>query len=89
METVNEEKVKPNCYECKHRGNVPGDAHSCCEYPGNDTGLFSFFSEENLKNKIKLNVKGHPQGVRMGWFLWPVNFDPTWLISCNGFENKL
>ena len=21
------------CYECKHRGTVPGDAHSCCNHP--------------------------------------------------------
>jgi len=26
--------MKPNCYECKYRGSVPGDAHSCCKHPG-------------------------------------------------------
>ena len=36
----------------------------------------------------QLNIKGAAQGVRMGWFVWPVNFDPTWLESCNGFEAK-
>jgi len=20
----------PNCYECRHRTNLPGDCHSCC-----------------------------------------------------------
>ncbi len=25
--------MKPNCYECKYRGIVPGDAHSCCQHP--------------------------------------------------------
>lgn len=25
--------IKNNCYTCKHRGNVPGDAHSCCRHP--------------------------------------------------------
>jgi hypothetical protein len=33
-------------------------------------------------------VTGHPHGIRMGWFYWPVNFDPTWLKSCDGFEPR-
>jgi hypothetical protein len=24
---------RPNCYECKHRRRVPGDAHSSCANP--------------------------------------------------------
>jgi len=24
---------KVNCYECEYRGNLAGDAHSCCEHP--------------------------------------------------------
>ena len=80
---------KPNCYECKYRGNVPGDAHSCCNYPGNNTGMLSFFAPENSKNARELGVKADAHGVRMGWFMWPVNFDPVWLKSCNGFEKKV
>jgi len=76
---------KPNCYDCKYRGNVPGDAHSCCKHPGNKTGMFSFFDSANAKNMKKLNVKADPHGVRNGWFMWPVNFDPAWLMSCDGF----
>jgi len=64
--------AKPNCYECKHRGTVPGDAHSCCRHPG----------------LAELKIKGDPHGIRMGWFVWPVNFDPAWLEICNGFEEK-
>lgn len=33
-------------------------------------------------------VRGDKHGVRMGWFLWPLIFDPTWLISCDGFQAK-
>ena len=80
---------KPDCYTCEHRGMVAGDRHSCCEYPGNDTGILSFFSPANKKNAIKLGIKGHPQGIRRGWFMWPVNFDPTWLIECNGYLEKI
>jgi len=60
---------KPNCYECKWRHDLPGDAHSGC---GNN----------------RAHVQGHPHGLRMGWFFWPYNFDPTWLESCDGFEAK-
>ena len=31
-------------------------------------------------------VKGNPHGIKMGWFVWPYNFDPVWLVSCNGFK---
>jgi hypothetical protein len=77
--------LKANCYKCKYRGEVPGDAHSCCHYPGNRTGLFGFFEKENLANAKKLNIRATPHGVKMGWFMWPVNFDPVWLENCDGF----
>lgn len=34
------------------------------------------------------NVTGHPTGIARGWFVWPFNFDPTWLINCDGFTPK-
>lgn len=79
---------KPDCYRCKYRGDVPGDAHSCCRYPGNETGLFDMFAQSNKENAVKLNIKGVSHGIRMGWFMWPVNFDPTWLVNCDGFTEK-
>lgn len=33
-------------------------------------------------------VTANPHGVRNGWFFWPYNYDPVWLISCNSFKNK-
>lgn len=79
---------KPDCYKCKYRGNVPGDAHSCCTYPGNKTGMFDFFEPENRVNLVKLNIRANPHGVKNGWFFYPVNFDPVWLINCGGFTPK-
>ena len=38
-------------------------------------------------NNISANVTGNPHGIRSGWFLWPLNFDPTWLESCDGFSD--
>ena len=63
-------KEKPNCYNCKFRGELYGDCHSKCF---------------NLSAK----VKGNEYGKEMGWFLWPLNFDPTWLEECDGFESKI
>lgn len=83
-----EMNVEINCYQCKYRRNVPGDAHSCCRYPGNDIDLFGLFSKKNADNAAKLNIRADPYGVRSGWFYWPMNFDPVWLSNCDGFECK-
>lgn len=85
---MKKENTKANCYNCKYRGSVPGDCHSSCHYPGNDTGILSFFSSVNRENAMKLNIKGNPHGIKNGWFMWPVNFDPVWLENCDGFEAK-
>lgn len=58
---------KPNCYQCIHRRDLPGDCHSRCE--ARDS-----------------KVEGHPIGIQGGWFFWPHNFDPTWLVKCSRFE---
>jgi hypothetical protein len=36
--------------------------------------------------KNTLNIRGSEYGKRMGWFLWPLNYDPVWLENCDGFE---
>lgn len=37
-------------------------------------------------NNLKASVTGNPYGIKSGWFMWPLNFDPIWLKSCNGFS---
>ncbi len=37
-------------------------------------------------NNHQANVTGNPHGIQSGWFMWPVNYDPTWLVSCDGFS---
>jgi hypothetical protein len=37
---------------------------------------------------MKAKVAGDIHGIRSGWFMWPLNFDPVWLKSCNGFSNN-
>ena len=82
----------PNCYKCKHRRNIPGNCHSKCNHPevktdSNSFGTLIELLAGNFTEVIKkLNIRGNPQGIRNGWFMWPANFDPAWLESCNGFE---
>ncbi len=105
------ETTKPNCYNCVHRREVPGSAHSACGHPvaqpvgqkspfmnlagivgkrgGNDlVAMASFFGEGPERAMNALHVKGAELGVRRGWFIWPVNFDPVWLENCDGFAAK-
>ena len=34
------------------------------------------------------NVTAEKHGIVNGWFFFPINFDPVWLRSCDGFEKK-
>lgn len=38
-------------------------------------------------NNHSAKVEGNAHGIRSGWFRWPLNFDPVWLVSCDGFSN--
>ncbi len=80
-------RMMQECYDCKYRGEIPGDCHSKCDYPGLNNGLLDMFAD-NTAIRRKLNIKGNPQGIRHGWFMWPCNFDPTWLENCDGFKQK-
>jgi hypothetical protein len=75
---------KPNCYDCKWRREAGSyTCHSKCVHPSLDekgrllamVGLFN-----------PLNIKGDSHGIKNGWFMWPLDFDPIWLDNCNGFE---
>jgi len=82
---------KPNCYECKYRRSVPGDAHSECVHPRISetdriiTG-FALLAGQRSAAMKRLNVMGDPVGIKRGWFYWPLNYDPTWLETCDGFD---
>lgn len=89
-----------NCYKCVYRGNVPGDAHSCCNHPevaraGLGSGIFdaiiAMVTNPQAINAAarKLEIAADPHGVRSGWFMWPANFDPVWLRNCNGFTEDV
>ena len=35
-----------------------------------------------------LHISANYHGIKNGWFIWPVNFDPVWLEHCDGFTVK-
>jgi len=76
----------PKCYRCKYRRDIPSSCYSSCHHPGNETGPSDIGSEQNLFQAMQLNINAIQHGVRMGWFMWPVSFDPVWLTSCDGFS---
>src|SRR5688572_21156552 len=95
---------KPNCYECIHRGEVPGSAHSSCRHPATQpvhadplmrfAGLIGKRGGPQLMAMApnaaddaarRLDIRANFHGIRNGWFVWPMNFDPTWLEQCTGF----
>jgi hypothetical protein len=91
---------KPNCYECKWRGEVPGSCHSSCHHPAfaaaHDDPLGALFGLLGKRGPLaqsqitadECKVEGHLHGIRSGWFVHPYNFDPVWLKSCTGFQAR-
>lgn len=73
------DKKRNDCYQCPHREQVPGSAHSQCNAIKNGVG-----EVKNLKNLITLD----PHGVKMGWCFWPINFDPVWVECYLPIEKK-
>ena len=85
------EMKKPNCYSCKYRGKVPGSCHSSCHHPKVDNPvieLVKIISGDKENSALALNIRANPHGVKSGWFTWPIDFDPAWLLNCEGFEEK-
>ena len=39
-------------------------------------------------NNSKSKVQGHETGIKRGWFNWPFNYDPVWLLECDGFSDN-
>lgn len=87
------------CYKCKWQGGVPGSAHSSCKHPSlkeiHDKPLMQLvgiLGKRLPPIKVEgagiINVRGSAYGIKKGWFQWPLNFDPSWLEFCDGFEVK-
>lgn len=92
-------KMSMACYDCKYVGDVPGSCHKMCTHPSikenKGAELMSVFASVGRCDPVvdrgaatTLNISAVPQGVEGGWFNWPYNFDPLWLINCDGFKKK-
>jgi hypothetical protein len=86
-----------DCYKCKFRGSVVGSAHSSCKIlkqisDKEKTEQLEFMlamGQVTLTNgENEPLVKLNPHGVKNGWAIWPINFDPVWIESCVFFKNK-
>lgn len=86
------------CYDCVHRRELRGSAHSACHHPATAAvhadptaqmvGVIGRRSGVTLLPSTaahELRIEGAVHGIVNGWFIWPVNFDPTWLLNCEGF----
>lgn len=79
--------MKNKCYECKHRKDIMGDAHSSCNHPkALQEMMLSAMGPVADAIPGRMNVRANTHGSKMGWFAWPFNFDPVWLENCDGFE---
>lgn len=91
---VSAEVGRPDCYNCRWREAIPGDSHSRCRHPLVDNNalmvdiIIGVIQGRYLEAERELHITAHKTGVQKGWFLWPANFDPVWLLTCRGFEPK-
>lgn len=60
------------------------------------TGCYSCKNKRNVPGDTHIQcvmpdpkVKGSDHGIKNGWFIYPICFDPTWMINkCNNYEAK-
>jgi hypothetical protein len=45
-----------------------------------------FHSAHSSCDALTAEVSCVKYGYTKGWFYWPVNFDPVWILCCNKFE---
>jgi hypothetical protein len=84
------------CLRCKWKQNIPGNTHIRCIHPliHLDDPLADLLSitghgppDRFLMSLLDVSAEQH--GIENGYFCFPYNFDPTWLINCGGFENEI
>ena len=90
-------KKKHDCYNCKHRKEVTGSAHTQCgaknifdmilEISQNKYKWIGYHLVETSTADVKVSL--HETGVKNGWAIWPLNFDPVWIDECKFFEEKV
>ena len=86
-----------NCYDCKFRGPVAGSGHSCCNIVPVHQQFQLYLAYLQGKQLMVIRKPGEdpipalkldPHGVKKGWAMWPINFDPVWVSECQFFTSK-
>ena len=60
-----------NCNQCAYKGENPGNAHIRCRF--------------DWRNSELKSPTGNPRGVKRGWWIFPLNYDPVWGDECTAF----
>lgn len=76
-----------HCGNCKYKNNIPGDSHISCRYPllaredAIKISMMAFTNPSSYNQILKENFgfTGSLHGIQSGWFMFPDNFDPTWI----------
>lgn len=84
---------KNDCYNCPHRVEIPGSAHSACHVlpVAQRVQLASYLITGNVPT---ISINDQPVltfnriGVENGWCNWPIDFDPVW-VECRLPLNNL
>lgn len=87
---------------CGYCDTILGDAHLSCNHSAitEDMNVMQrilqrMINDEYSTNPTQLVVNGVPlqewneSGVRQGYVLFPLNFDPIWLEYCLLYNNKI
>ena len=85
-----------NCRFCRYSRLSRWSAHFRCEHPvtkkvPSGAGLLAAFSPTLISYEVRaagkaIGLQANVNGMRRGFFNWPDDVDPAWLIRCNGFK---
>ena len=55
------------CWSCAYKKSIPGNAHIRCR--------FDWIGQKQIM------PVGKEHGIRNGWYMFPLNYDPTWMTN--------
>lgn len=66
-------ETQNHCYDCVYSNLVPGSSHH----------------QECMRDFKGIKTPElNSHGIKNGWCLWPINFDPIWVGKCDGFSKE-
>jgi hypothetical protein len=83
----NSSYYRSQCYSCQHKSNgFPGSALNSCSFYKEmfaqlKHGKLMSLSAQYSPELRKLMPQGEYHGIKNGWYNFPVNYDPVWMIS--------